>query len=119
VVLVLPELAAIATLHSVSKGGIYTVRMKRYDTCVYLEVEAAGCPWLFRIADDGRPYGLDIVKSLDLTVGHQGEPPPDRLGTSGLLVLQRHLPHTGSLTCGNTAPGERAVAGFRAPDVQI
>jgi anti-sigma regulatory factor (Ser/Thr protein kinase) len=54
VVLILSELATNATVHSLSKGGLYTVRVKRYDTCVYLEVEDAGvrgCPGLQMTAD--------------------------------------------------------------------
>jgi hypothetical protein len=41
VVFIFSEMAANATLHSLSKGGIYTVRVKRYDTCVDLQVEDA------------------------------------------------------------------------------
>jgi hypothetical protein len=45
-VLIISELAANAALHSLSRGSVFTVRVKRYGTCVYLEVEDAGGPWI-------------------------------------------------------------------------
>ncbi len=47
VVLIVSELATNATIvHSPSRDGVLAVRVKRYDTCVYLEVEDAGSPWM-------------------------------------------------------------------------
>ncbi len=71
--LIISELAANAALHSLSKDGDFTVRVKRYGTCVYLEVEDAGGPWIPAIPDD-RPHGLDIVRKLARTWGVRQSP---------------------------------------------
>jgi len=77
-VLIISELAANAALHSLSRNGVFTVRVKRYGTCVYLEVEDAGGPWTPAAPDD-RPHGLDIIGMLARTWG-SGNPPG---GSSG------------------------------------
>lgn len=72
-VLIVSELAADATIHSLSRNGVFTVRVKRYDTCVYLEVEDAGGRWIPAPRDD-RPHGLDIVETLARTWGIKESP---------------------------------------------
>jgi len=72
-VLIVSELAANATVHSLSRGGVFTVRVKRYDTCVYLEVEDAGGPWIPALRDD-RPHGLDVVRALARAWGVKESP---------------------------------------------
>jgi serine/threonine-protein kinase RsbW len=62
-VLVVSELATNATVHSLSGNGTFTVRVKRCDTYVHVEVEDAGGPWVPASRDD-RPHGLDIVSVL-------------------------------------------------------
>lgn len=73
VVLIVSELATNATIHSLSKNGVFTVRVKRYDTCVYLEIEDAGGPWISAPRED-RPHGLDIVSTLARTWGIKESP---------------------------------------------
>jgi hypothetical protein len=43
-VLIVSELPPNAAAHSLLRNGVFTVRVKRYDTCVYLEVEDASGP---------------------------------------------------------------------------
>jgi len=62
-VLIVSELAANAMLHSRSGNGTFTVQVTRSETCVHLEVEDAGGPWVPTPRDD-RPHGLDIVSAL-------------------------------------------------------
>jgi anti-sigma regulatory factor (Ser/Thr protein kinase) len=73
VVLIMSELVADAAIHSLSRNGVFTVRVKRYDTCVYLEVEDTGGPWIPGPRDD-RPHGLDIVQILSRTWGIKESP---------------------------------------------
>jgi anti-sigma regulatory factor (Ser/Thr protein kinase) len=72
-VLILSELATNAAVHSLSRNGVFTVRVKRYDTCVYLEVEDAGGPWI-STPRDNRPHGLDVVRTLARTWGIRESP---------------------------------------------
>jgi serine/threonine-protein kinase RsbW len=72
-VLIVSELAANAALHSLSRNWFFTVRVKRYGTCIYIEVEDAGGPWMPRPPDD-RPHGLDIVRALARTWGIRESP---------------------------------------------
>ncbi len=72
-VLIISELATNAALHSLSRNGVFTVRVKRYGTCVYLEVEDAGGPWIPAPPDD-RPHGLDIISKLARTWGVRESP---------------------------------------------
>ena len=72
-VLIISELAANAALHSLSRNGVFTVRVKRYGTCLYLKVEDAGGPWIPAPPDD-RPHGLDIISELARTWGVRKSP---------------------------------------------
>jgi hypothetical protein len=63
VVLIVSELAASVTIYSPPGNKVFAVRAKRYDTCVYLEVEDADSPWIPAFQDDC-PHGLDIVGTL-------------------------------------------------------
>jgi hypothetical protein len=63
VVLIVFELATSATMYSLPGNKVFAVRAKRYDTCVYLEVEDAGGPWIPAPQDDC-PHALDIVGTL-------------------------------------------------------
>ena len=63
VVLIVSEFASNAVLHSLSKVGTYTVRVQRYWSYVYIEVEDDGGTWHFP-EYDGRPHGLEVVSAL-------------------------------------------------------
>ena len=69
VVLIASELATNAIRHSLSRFGHFTVRVERYDTHVYPEVEDAGGPWVPRPQDGRSHHGLDIVAALARTWG--------------------------------------------------
>ena len=62
--LIASEFAANAILHSRSRGGHFTIRMKRYGDHVRLECQDAGGAWRGRRRKDDRPHGLDIVEVL-------------------------------------------------------
>jgi anti-sigma regulatory factor (Ser/Thr protein kinase) len=64
VMLIASELAANAVLHSRSRGGHFTIRVKLYGDYVRLECQDAGGAWPARRRTADRPHGLDIVEAL-------------------------------------------------------
>jgi len=64
VMLIASEFAANAVLHSRSRGGYFTIRVKRYGDSVRLECQDAGGAWRGRQHAADRPHGLDIVEAL-------------------------------------------------------
>jgi hypothetical protein len=63
VMLIASEFATNAVLHSRSRGGHFTIRVKLYGGYVRLECQDAGGAWRGRHTTD-RPHGLDIVAAL-------------------------------------------------------
>jgi len=76
-VLCLSELASNSVLHSASRrpGGAFTVRAEvRPGDYVHVEVHDEGGPWKEPPgADDGRPHGLAIIRSLAAASGTDGD----------------------------------------------
>jgi len=70
--LIASEFAANAVLHSRSRDGHFTIRVKLHGDYVRLECQDAGGAWRGRRHAADRPHGLDIVQAL---AG------PDRWGT--------------------------------------
>jgi serine/threonine-protein kinase RsbW len=64
VILIASEVAANAVLHSRSRGGHFTIRVKLYGDYVRLECQDAGGAWRGRRHTADRPHGLDIVDAL-------------------------------------------------------
>jgi anti-sigma regulatory factor (Ser/Thr protein kinase) len=62
--LIASEFATNAVLHSRSRGGHFTIRVKLYGDYVRLECEDAGGAWRGRRHTADRPHGLDIVDAL-------------------------------------------------------
>jgi anti-sigma regulatory factor (Ser/Thr protein kinase) len=62
--LIASEFAANAVLHSRSRGGHFTIRVKRNGDYVRLECQDAGGAWRGRRKAADRPHGLDIVEAL-------------------------------------------------------
>jgi anti-sigma regulatory factor (Ser/Thr protein kinase) len=62
--LIVSEFAANAVLHSRSRGGHFTIRVKRHRDHVRLECQDAGGAWRGRPHTADRPHGLDIVEAL-------------------------------------------------------
>jgi hypothetical protein len=76
-ILCVSELAANSCLHSASReaGGTFTVRAEVHeDDYVWIEVEDSGGPWNQRAHPDGRPHGLDIVRTYAADSGIDGDP---------------------------------------------
>jgi serine/threonine-protein kinase RsbW len=71
-ILIASEFAANAVLHSRSRGGNFTIRVKLYGDYLRLECQDAGGAWRGRRHTADRPHGLDIVEALT---------GPDRWGT--------------------------------------
>ena len=71
-VLIASEFAANAILHSRSRGGHFTIRVKLHGDYVRLECHDAGGAWRGSRHTADRPHGLDIVQALT---------GPDRWGT--------------------------------------
>jgi hypothetical protein len=61
--LIASEFAANAILHSRSRDGHFTIRVKLHGDHVRLECQDAGGAWRRRHTAD-RPHGLDIVEAL-------------------------------------------------------
>ena len=64
VLLIASEFAANAILHSRSRGGHFTIRVKLHGDNVRLECHDAGGAWRGSRHTAGRPHGLDIVQAL-------------------------------------------------------
>jgi serine/threonine-protein kinase RsbW len=87
--LVASELAANAAVHSRSAapGGQFTVRADIRDgTCVWIEVEDQGGPWVRGETADDHPRGLDLVQALagDGNWGIDGDPERGRVAWARL-----------------------------------
>jgi anti-sigma regulatory factor (Ser/Thr protein kinase) len=63
-VLIASEFAANAILHSRSRGGHFTIRVKLHGDYVRLECQDAGGAWRGRRQNADRPHGLGIVEAL-------------------------------------------------------
>ena len=91
VMLIASEFAANAILHSRSRGGHFTIRVKLHGDYVRLECHDAGGAWRGRRHTADRPHGLDIVDALT---------GPDRWGTERTpddtrVVLEELITETG------------------------
>jgi anti-sigma regulatory factor (Ser/Thr protein kinase) len=64
VILIASEFGANAILHSRSRGGHFTIRVKLRGEYLRLECHDTGGPWRGRRHATGRPHGLDIVEAL-------------------------------------------------------
>jgi anti-sigma regulatory factor (Ser/Thr protein kinase) len=62
--LIASEFATNAVLHSRSRGGHFTIRVKQHGDYVRLECQDAGGAWRGRRGTADRPHGLDIVEAL-------------------------------------------------------
>jgi anti-sigma regulatory factor (Ser/Thr protein kinase) len=62
--LIASEFATNAALHSRSRGGHFTIRVKLHGDYVRLECQDAGGAWRGRRHTGDRPHGLDIVEAL-------------------------------------------------------
>jgi len=62
--LIASEFATNAVLHSRSRGGHFTIRVKLHDDYLRLECQDAGGAWRGRQHTADRPHGLDIVEAL-------------------------------------------------------
>lgn len=75
VLLVVSELAANAALHSLSRSGMFIVRVRLLASLVHVEVQDRGGPWGLHFPDDrphfpdDRPHGLSIVDRLAVCWG--------------------------------------------------
>jgi hypothetical protein len=77
VMLIASEFAANAVLHSRSRGGHFTIRVKLHSDYARLECQDAGGTWRGRRCTADRPHGLDIVEALTGPDGWGTERAPD------------------------------------------
>ena len=76
-VLIASEFATNAILHSRSRGGRFTIRVRLHRDHVRLECQDAGGVWRGRRQADDRPHGLTVVAALTGPGGWGADRLPD------------------------------------------